>query len=171
MLSLDICSSQNRILPSTRLGSVIGFSDGTGTGGSAAPAAEAARTAKPATDAAKAVVVNADFGHAMTTLVPDRLRRRWTDAKIARSEYSCSTFMMSLGIEGSYDLPHHNIYIARDYARNLEEIEKLHVLSEDPSFYVQNACVTDSTLAPPGHSTLYVLVPVSHMHPNIDWNR
>ena len=30
------------------------------------------------------------------------------------------------------------------YARNLDEIENRHVLSEDPSFYVQNACVTDS---------------------------
>jgi phytoene desaturase len=30
--------------------------------------------------------------------------------------------------------------------------------------------MTDSTLAPPGHSTLYVLLPVSNEHPNIDWS-
>src|SRR6516164_7843945 len=36
--SLDSCSSQNSILPSTRFGSVTGFSAGTGTGGSAASA-------------------------------------------------------------------------------------------------------------------------------------
>ena len=52
---------------------------------------------------ADAVVVNADFGHAMTTLVPDRLRRRWTDATIARKRFSCSTFMLYLGIEGRCD--------------------------------------------------------------------
>ena len=46
-----------------------------------------------------------------------------------------------------------------------------HVLSESPSFYVQNACVTDPSLAPPGMSTLYVLVPVTHQHPNVDWSR
>jgi phytoene dehydrogenase-like protein len=34
---------------------------------------------------------------------------------------------------------------------------------------LQNAGVTDPTLAPPGHSTLYVLLPVSQQHPNIDW--
>jgi phytoene desaturase len=34
---------------------------------------------------------------------------------------------------------------------------------------VQNACVTDNTLAPPGMSTLYVLLPVTHMHANVDW--
>ena len=59
--------------------------------------------------------------------------------------------MMYLGVEGKFDLPHHNIHIAEDYARNLDEIENQHVLSDDPSFYVQNACVTDPTLAPTGH--------------------
>ena len=121
---------------------------------------------------ADAVVVNADFGHAMTTLVPDRLRRRWTDKTIARKRFSCSTFMLYLGIEGRYDqLMHHNIYVARDYRRNLDEIENQHVLTEDPSFYVENPCRTDDTMAPPGHSALYVLVPVSHQHPNIDWSK
>ncbi|MGE5208000.1 MAG: phytoene desaturase family protein [Alphaproteobacteria bacterium] len=117
------------------------------------------------------VVVNADFARAMSRLVPDRLRRRWTDGKIASKKFSCSTFMMYLGIEGRFDLPHHNIYIAEDYERNLEEIEDRHVLSDDPSFYVQNACVTDATLAPNGKSTLYVLAPVTHQHSNVDWKR
>jgi phytoene desaturase len=119
---------------------------------------------------ADAVLVNADFAHAMTRLVPDRLRRRWSDRAIAGKRYSCSTFMMYLGIEGRFDhLAHHTIYLAKDYARDLEEIERHHTLSEDPSFYVQNACVTDPTLALPNMSTLYVLIPVTHQHPNVDW--
>jgi phytoene desaturase len=116
-----------------------------------------------------AVVINADFARAMERLVPDHLRRRWTDKKLAGKKYSCSTFMMYLGIEGTYDLPHHTIYIPAEYRQNLDDIERNHLLSEDPSFYVQNACVTDPSLAPAGHSTLYVLVPVPHQHPNIDW--
>jgi phytoene desaturase len=119
-----------------------------------------------------ALLINADFARAMTRLVPDRLRRRWTNARIARKKFSCSTFMLYLGIDGlCEEVPHHSIYIAEDYARNLDEIENRHVLSEDPSFYVQNACVTDPTLAPRGKSTLYVLVPVTHQHPNVDWSR
>ncbi|MCU0771563.1 MAG: phytoene desaturase family protein [Verrucomicrobia bacterium] len=120
---------------------------------------------------ADAVVVNADFARAMTRMVPDRLRRRWTDRKIARKKFSCSTFMMYLGVEGTFDLPHHTIHIAKDYASNLNDIENRHVLSDDPSFYVQNACVTDPTLAPEGHSALYLLAPVTHQHPNVDWAR
>ena len=118
---------------------------------------------------AEALVVNADFARAISRLVPDRLRRRWTDRKIARKKFSCSTFMMYLGVEGMFDLPHHNIHIADDYARNLDEIENQHILSGDPSFYVQNASVTDPTLAPRGMSTLYVLAPVTHQHSNVDW--
>jgi phytoene desaturase len=121
---------------------------------------------------ADAVVVNADFGYAMTTLVPGRLRRRWTDATIARKRFSCSTFMLYLGIEGRYEqLRHHNIYVTRHYRQNLDDIENQHVLTEDPSFYVENPCRTDDTMAPPGHSAVYVLVPVSHQHPNIDWSK
>ena len=78
---------------------------------------------------------------------------------------------MYLGVEGKFDLPHHTIHIAEDYAKNLDEIENRHVLSDDPSFYVQNACVTDPSLAPRGHSTLYVLAPVTHQHPNVDWSK
>ncbi len=121
--------------------------------------------------AADAVVVNADFAQAMEQLVPDGLRRRWTDTKIKNKKFSCSTFMMYLGIEGRYDdISHHTIYLAENYQKNLRDIERDHVLSEDPSFYVQNACVTDRTLAPNGMSTLYVLLPVTHQHPNVDWN-
>lgn len=121
------------------------------------------------THRADAVVVNADFARAMERLVPDHLRRRWTNRQLAKKKYSCSTFMMYLGVDGEFDLPHHTIHIAADYEKNLDDIENRHVLSEDPSFYVQNACVTDPSLAPKGQSTLYVLAPVTHQHPNVNW--
>ncbi len=118
-----------------------------------------------------AVVVNADFARAMHKLVPDKLRRRWTDKKIEKKKFSCSTFMMYLGIEGQYDMPHHLIHIAKDYEKNLDDIENKHALSDDPSFYVQNASVTDPTLAPKGQSTLYVLSPVTHKTENVNWDQ
>ena len=61
---------------------------------------------------ADALVINADFARAMQRLVPDRLRRKWTDRRIAGKRFSCSTFMMYLGIEGRYEhLAHHTIYL------------------------------------------------------------
>jgi phytoene desaturase len=121
---------------------------------------------------ADAVVVNADFSHAMTKLVPDRLRRRWTDRKLEKKKYSCSTFMLYLGVEGEPPgLHHHTIYTSETYQDNLRDIESRHVLSADPSLYVQNAGVTDDTLAPPGCHGLYVLAPVTHLHDNVNWRR
>jgi phytoene desaturase len=108
----------------------------------------------------------------MRSLVPDRLRRRWKNRKIARKKYSCSTYMLYLGLEGlQEELPHHCIYLTEDYQKNLEDIEAGLRLPDDPSFYVQNACVTDPTLAPTGRSTLYVLVPVPHRSDKINWRR
>lgn len=122
--------------------------------------------------ACDALVINADFAASIQQLVPQALRRRWSDRRLAQKKYSCSTFMLYLALQGRYDrLPHHNIHISRDYPRNLRQIDSLHQLSDDPSFYVQNASINDDSLAPPGCSTLYVLVPVSHQHANIDWRR
>jgi phytoene desaturase len=122
--------------------------------------------------AADATVVNADFARTMTRLVPDRLRRRWNDRKLATSRFSCSTFMLYLGVDGlDADVPHHTIYLSENYRDNLADIETRHRLSRDPSMYLQNACITDPSLAPAGHSTLYILIPVTHRHPNVDWSR
>ena len=119
---------------------------------------------------ADALVINADFAATMTKLVPNRLRRRWTDAKIASKKYSCSTFMLYLGVEGRFDhLHHHTIFLSRDYLRNIDEIDA-GLAPTDPTIYVQNASVTDPTLAPEGHSTLYVLVPTGNLSGGVDWD-
>ncbi len=80
--------------------------------------------------------------------------------------------MLYLGIEGRYDdVSHHTIYLAENYKDNLRDIEQRHRLSANPSFYVQNACVTDPSLAPEGQSTLYVLLPVTHDTGTVDWTK
>jgi len=118
-----------------------------------------------------ALVVNADFAQTMATLVPNALRRRWTNRKLATKKFSCSTFMMYLGVEGDLgELAHHTIYLSKGYRQNVAEIEAGRVPPGEPSFYVQNACVTDPDLAPRGHSTLYVLVPVGNrVEGGVDW--
>jgi len=119
--------------------------------------------------AADAVVVNADFAHAIPSLMPEALRPQWPDAKIAQARYSCSTFMLYLGIEGALpQLAHHSVLLAEDYQRNLDQIES-GVIPDNPSLYVQAAAGTDPSLAPAGHSTLYVLVPVPNLRGGQDW--
>ena len=114
-------------------------------------------------------VLNADFGYAMKNLVPPGVLKRYTPEKVDSKEYSCSTFMLYLGVDKIYDLPHHTIFFAGDYKKNIEDVFKNKVLSEDISFYVRNASINDPTLAPEGHSALYVLVPVPNCTADIDW--
>lgn len=124
-----------------------------------------------ATYPADALVINADFANAMRRLVPQRLRRRWTDARIDGAKMSCSTFMLYLGVEGTYpDVAHHTIHLCERYVEHLDSIERDHVLPREPSVYVHNPSLIDPTVAPPGMSSLYVLVPVTHAHPNVDWS-
>jgi phytoene desaturase len=117
---------------------------------------------------ADAVVVNADFAEAMTRLTPNHLRRAWSDERIAEKKYSCSTFMLYLGVEGEYDVDHHNIFLAEDYEGNIADIEQAQTAPENPSLYVANPARTDHSFAREGGSSLYVLVPVGHCG-SMDW--
>jgi phytoene desaturase len=121
--------------------------------------------------AAGSIVVNGDFGHAIRHLVPESMRPRWTNKKLDRAKISCSTFMLYLGIEGEMkDLAHHTILLSKDYERNIHEITN-GILPEEPSIYVHHAGATDDSLAPKGHTSLYVLVPVPNLRCDTDWTR
>jgi phytoene desaturase len=123
-------------------------------------------------DKADYIIINADFAHAMTNIVKEEHLKKYTGEKLAKKKYSCSTFMLYLGVNKEYgDLPHHNIIFADNYQKNVTEITETLELSKDFSFYVQNASVTDRTLAPKGKSTLYVLVPVPNNFSTINWEK
>jgi phytoene desaturase len=119
---------------------------------------------------ADAVVLNADFGHAMTRLVPPEKLSKYRPERLAKLDFSCSTFMLYLGLDRKIPLSHHTIFFAKDYRRNIREIFTDKTLpADDLSFYIQNASVTDPTLAPAGKSAVYILVPVPNQRSGIDW--
>ncbi len=113
-------------------------------------------------------VVNADYAHAMTSLMNGRSR---SPERMGRKKFSCSTFMLYLGLDTIYrDEPHHHILFADDYERNVREIQGERELSDDMSIYVRNSSVTDPLVAPEGHSGLYVLVPTINTRHVTDWD-
>lgn len=114
------------------------------------------------------VVINADTAWAMKNLIPADARRAasgdsYSDDTFANKRYSCSTYMLYLGVDGEVDLPHHTIYVSETYQENLKDITERSRLSEDPSVYVCNPSRLDPTLAPKGKSALYVLVPTPNL--------
>jgi phytoene desaturase len=116
------------------------------------------------------VVVNADFAYAMTHLVKPEALTHYKPEKLKKLEYSCSTFMLYLGLNKRYDIPHHTIIFADDYTTNIGNIFSKKTLTKDFSFYVQCATATDDSVAPEGKSALYVLVPMPNNESGIDWD-
>jgi len=115
------------------------------------------------------VVINADFGHAMSTLFDQEELGAYKSSELRQRKFSCSTFMMYLGLDRAYDAEHHTIVFAKNYKRNIELITAGAADFDDVSMYVRNSCKNDPGCAPPGHSALYILVPVANNKSGIRW--
>jgi phytoene desaturase len=117
------------------------------------------------------VVINADFGHAVSTLFDSKDLKRYTPESMRKRKFSCSTFMMYLGLDRTYDeAEHHTIVFSREYKKNLEAIAAGRFDVEDMSLYVRHAGKTDPSGAPAGHSALYVLAPMANNLTGTNWD-
>ncbi|MDV2997934.1 MAG: All-trans-zeta-carotene desaturase [Chroococcidiopsis sp. SAG 2025] len=119
-----------------------------------------------------AVVINADFGYAIRHLLPTSARGRYTDRKLKQMKFSCSTFMLYLGVNRRYeDLAHHQIYLSEHIRRRERPwLDDSGLDETDPPFYVCNPSIIDPSNAPVGHSTLFVLVPIPNTSYAVDWH-
>ena len=120
---------------------------------------------------ADAVVVNADFAQAVQTLLPTSAQGKYTARYFAHKQFSCSTFMLYLGLNRQYDfLPHHQLYLSDHILQRGRPFIDDSALDEvNPPFYVCNPTPVDASNAPEGHSTLYVLVPIPHTGYQVNW--
>ncbi|MCK9431666.1 MAG: phytoene desaturase family protein [Candidatus Omnitrophica bacterium] len=101
------------------------------------------------------LVVNADYPYTQTDLL---------DRRIPDFEYSCSTYLVYLGLKRKLEgLEHHNLFFSGDLDKNLDQIFKKKTVPEDPSFYVHLPTVTDPSLAPEGKEIVYLLIPVPNL--------
>lgn len=116
------------------------------------------------------VVSNADVGTTYKSLVPAKNRRRWTDAKIERTDFSMSLLVWYFGTNRRYnDVDHHTVLMAPRYCGLLKDIFKNKVLAEDFSLYLHRPTATDPSMAPEGCDAFYVLSPVPNLDGETDW--
>jgi len=119
---------------------------------------------------ADAVVSNADIAFTYLNLIPEKFRRKYTDAKVKNLTYSMSLFVIYFGTNRQYeDIAHHEIIMGKRYKELLEDIFAKKILAEDFSLYLHRPTATDSSLAPAGCDSWYVLSPVPHLGGDIDW--
>jgi phytoene desaturase len=117
------------------------------------------------------VVANADPPTVYRNLVRPEHRRKWTDAKLASRKYSMGLFVLYFATNQRYeDVAHHTILFGPRYRGLLKDIFKRGVLADDFSLYLHRPAATDSSMAPDGHDTFYVLSPVPNLQHAIDWD-
>jgi phytoene desaturase len=132
--------------------------------------AEGVRTSDGTLFPADIVVSNADVAFTYLNLVSASFRRRNTDHKIKKRQYSMSLFVIYFGTDRKYEnIAHHEILMGPRYRGLLNDIFKRKVLAKDFSLYLHRPTATDPSLAPEGHDAWYVLSPVPHLGSGTDW--
>lgn len=120
-----------------------------------------------------AVIANSDIAITVTELLPKTVPIPFYLRRIiTRGRYSMSCYILYTGITKQYSaLSHHTIIMPINYIQQLRELfGSSHILSE-LSFYLHAPARTDPTCAPPGHESLYTLVPVPHLgRAHQDWH-
>jgi len=115
------------------------------------------------------VVINADYAQAKATMLGTRNE---APEALKKKKFSCSTFMLYLGLDKIYeDEPHHHIIFADNYEKNIAEIQGERIVSDDMSVYVRNSSINDKTVAPEGHSQLYILCPTINTRNGFSWEK
>lgn len=119
-----------------------------------------------------AIASNGDIMHTYRELLSGSMRGKTMAKKLATKRFSPSLFVVHFGLEGTWPgIPHHTVLFGPRYRELLDDIYEYGVLPRDFSIYLHHPTVTDPSMAPPGKSTFYALVPVAHMGKlPIDWN-
>ena len=107
------------------------------------------------------VVSDADYAHTEQELLPEHERGYDADYWDSRT-YAPSAFLLYMGVEGDVDpLEHHTLVLPTDWDEHFETIFEDPAWPDDPAYYVCVPSETDETVAPEGHSNLFVLVPIA----------
>ena len=118
------------------------------------------------------IVSNADAPYLFTSMVPDVKLPLMTRAKLAQAHYSMGLFVLYFGTKRTYDdVAHHTIIMGDSYQELLADIFHRKVLNDDVSLYLHRPTATDTSFAPPGCDSFYVLCPVPNLKADIDWQQ
>lgn len=111
--------------------------------------------------AADIVLANADYHHTETRLLPKEYQS-YSQAYWESRTLAPSAYIIHLGIKGKLkNLQHHNLILTHDWTQHFDEIFKDPHWPDKPSYYVCCPSKSDSSVAPKGCDTLFILVPVA----------
>lgn len=122
---------------------------------------------------ADVIISNSEAASTYLLLINPRNRRKNSDRRFMNMKYSMSLFVIYFGTRRRYldtRLAHHNIILSERYFGLLDDIFNRKQLADDFSLYLHMPTLTDSSIAPEGCESFYVLSPVPHLDAGVDWN-
>ncbi len=85
--------------------------------------------------------------------------------------YSMGLFVLFFGTTKKYEhVAHHTIWMTERFKYLLNDIFKKKILPKDFSLYIHRPTATDTSFAPDGCDSFYVLCPVPNLQGKIDWD-
>ncbi len=118
------------------------------------------------------VVMNADPPSDYPKMMPEGLESPIVSRRIKHMTYSMGLFVLYFGTSRRYDeIAHHTIWLGSRFKGLLRDVFDGRCLAEDFSLYLHRPTATDTTMAPQGCDSFYVLSPVPNLKSAIDWRR
>ena len=117
------------------------------------------------------IVSNADPAHLYGSMLPVSDQNVSVRIKQKSARFSMGLFVLFFGTQRRYDdIAHHTIWLGQRYQGLLHDIFERKVLADDFSLYLHRPTATDTSFAPPGGDSFYVLAPVPNLQGKIDWS-
>ncbi|OYY80819.1 MAG: hypothetical protein B7Y34_05300 [Methylophilales bacterium 16-45-9] len=106
------------------------------------------------------IVSNADPTYLYQNMVETHQTATSTKFKLKVAHYSMGLFVVYFGSTKKYeDVAHHTIWLGKTYKKLLHNIFDKKILSDDFSLYLHRPTATDTSFAPEGCDSFYVLCP------------
>ncbi|MCL6601930.1 MAG: phytoene desaturase [Paenibacillus sp.] len=119
---------------------------------------------------AKTVIAGGDVLSINRMLLPERLRPRMSDRKIAKYEPSLSGFVTLAGVPRRYDeLLHHTVFYPEQYETEFRDIFVRKQPPQDPTVYICYSGYSEPGMAPEGGSNLFILANAPYVNGSCDW--
>jgi phytoene desaturase len=107
------------------------------------------------------VVAGADYHHVEQKLLTKE-KRNYTEAYWQKRVMAPSSLIFYLGINKPLNnLQHHNLFFDQDFGKHANEIYDNPAWPTNPLFYVCCTSKSDTSVAPPNHENIFILIPVA----------
>lgn len=121
----------------------------------------AVRTKKGQRFTVDLLVSSGDYLHTETALLPPKLRS-YSAAYWDQLTLAPSALLVHLGISKKIPgLLHHTLFFHHDWDQGLQQLNESPSWPDKPLYYVSCPSKTDASVAPKGHETLTILIPLS----------